>query len=489
MTRGNTGVTKDSDNRREPHQDSARSENSLNSVLLRHSSRATFLQFGLELGCLVAAVVLAVGYHSDRTLLPSREIVATALVFALLMVSLNAVFGLYRRDRRLPFGEAVLRESAALAIGLPIAYFASNALPGGVVFQRAFVPTVMIALCGLIVVRQIMVSPLTRILLPYRVLVLGTGPEAQTVETSLAVASHPGLELAGFYPLDKVTARSVSSSRIVSNHLSLEETVKHLEIDEIIVAVREQRGGVLPLRALLECRLGGVRVTDLARFFERVHGRVPIESLKVSWLIYGNGFRQTWLRGVVKRAFDILVAAVLLPTALPLMVVIACLISLDGGAPIIYRQERVGCRGQKFTLLKFRSMTKDAEKDGQASWASVNDERVTGIGRFMRRTRIDELPQLINVLRGEMSFVGPRPERPTFVAMLTEKIPFYAVRHSVKPGLTGWAQVRYTYGANVEESIKKLEYDLYYVKNHTLLLDMLILIKTVRVVLLGEGAR
>jgi sugar transferase (PEP-CTERM system associated) len=346
----------------------------------------------------------------------------------------------------------------------------------------------VIALCGLIVVRQIMVSPLARTFLPHRVLVLGTGPEAQTVETSLAVANPPGLELAGFYPLEKVSARSIASSRIVSNHLSLEETVSHLGIDEIIVAVREQRGGVLPLRVLLECRLSGVQVTNLPRFFERVHQRVPIDSLKASWLIYGNGFRQTWLRAFVKRAFDIAVAVALLSFALPLMVVFACLISLDGGAPIIYRQERVGYRGRKFTLLKFRSMTKDAEKNGE-SWASVNDVRVTAIGRFMRRTRIDELPQLINVLRGEMSFVGPRPERPTFVAMLTEQIPFYAVRHSVKPGLTGWAQVRYTYGGNVEESVKKLEYDLYYVKNHTLLLDMLILFKTVRVVLLGEGAR
>jgi len=163
--------------------------------------------------------------------------------------------------------------------------------------------------------------------------------------------------------------------------------------------------------------------------------------------------------------------------------------AISSGTPVIYRQERVGFRGRTFTLLKFRSMTKDAEKDGQAAWANINDPRVTAIGRFMRRTRVDELPQLINVLRGEMSFVGPRPERPTFVSMLTEQIPFYGVRHSVKPGITGWAQVRYTYGANVEESIKKLEYDLYYVKNHTLLLDILILFKTVRVVMLGEGAR
>jgi sugar transferase (PEP-CTERM system associated) len=455
-------------------------------LLRQHGGGAALLQLGLELGWLVAAVVLAVRYHSA---LSSLNVVAPALVFAVLMVGLNAAFGLYRRDRPLPFGEYVLRQAAALVIGLPIVYVSSHILPGGLIFQQAFVPVVLIALGGLLAVRQIMMSPAARALSPYRVLVLGTGPEALAVETSLEVAHPPGLELAGFYPLEKVPARSIAASRIVSTHLTLEETVKHLGIDEIIVAVREQRGGVLPLRALLECRLGGIQITDLPRFFERVHGRVPIDSLKASWLIYGKGFRQTWLRGFVKRGFDIIVTAVLLPIALPIMVIMAFLISLDGGTPIIYRQERVGRRGQSFTLLKFRSMTQDAEKDGQAFWASINDARITAVGRFMRRTRIDELPQLINVLTGEMSFVGPRPERPPFVATLTDKIPFYAIRHSVKPGLTGWAQVRYTYGGNIEESVKKLEFDLYYVKNHSLLLDLLILLRTVRVVLLGEGAR
>jgi lipopolysaccharide/colanic/teichoic acid biosynthesis glycosyltransferase len=171
------------------------------------------------------------------------------------------------------------------------------------------------------------------------------------------------------------------------------------------------------------------------------------------------------------------------------MLVAALLIMLESGTPIIYRQERVGYRGRTFTVLKLRSMSADAEKDGRAAWASVNDARVTRVGRLLRRARIDELPQLLNILKGEMSFVGPRPERPEFVAMLTEQIPFYAVRHSVKPGLTGWAQVRYSYGSTVEQSIRKLEYDLFYVKNHTLLLDLVILLETVRVVLLGEGAR
>jgi sugar transferase (PEP-CTERM system associated) len=281
----------------------------------------------------------------------------------------------------------------------------------------------------------------------------------------------------------------VARRRIIATTGPLEETVKRLGVSEIIVAVREQRGGVLPLRALLECRLKGVRVTDLARFFERVHGKVPIELLKASWLIYGDGYRQGWLRSVVKRTFDVIVAALLLIMSLPVLAFTAVLIALETSGSIIYRQTRVGHCGKNFTVLKFRSMTPDAEKEGNPAWATINDARVTRVGRFMRRTRIDELPQLINVLKGEMSFVGPRPERPEFVEMLTQQIPFYAVRHSVKPGITGWAQVRYSYGATVEQAVRKLEYDLYYVKNHTLVLDLLILLETVRVVLLGEGAR
>jgi len=237
-----------------------------------------------------------------------------------------------------------------------------------------------------------------------------------------------------------------------------------------------------------------IDLTDLAKSSEsapiiKVSNLILIEALKASWLIYGTGFRQSWLRSLAKRAFDVAVAATLLILTLPIIAVTALLIGLEGGPPVIYRQERVGLRGKTFNLLKFRSMEHNAEKDGKPTWAAVGDKRITKLGRFLRRSRIDELPQLINVLRGEMSFVGPRPERPIFVAMLSEKIPFYAVRHSIKPGLTGWAQVRYSYGATVEESVTKLEYDLYYVKNHTVFLDLLIMLETVRVVLLGEGAR
>jgi sugar transferase (PEP-CTERM system associated) len=333
------------------------------------------------------------------------------------------------------------------------------------------------------------VLPLVGTLLPHRILVLGTGPEARLVEASLTATQPLGMRLVGFYALENPQEAVVSPGRIVARSGPLEDVVRQLGINEIIIAVRQQRGGVLPLRGLLDCRLNGVHITDLARYFERVHGQVPIESLKVSWLIYGQGFRQNVMRAIVKRSFDLIVSAVLIVLTAPIVALSALLIAAEGGGPVIFRQQRVGHRGRTFTVFKLRSMQQDAERDGKATWATVNDVRVTRVGRLIRRARIDELPQLFNVLRGEMSFVGPRPERPEFVAMLTEQIPFYAVRHSVKPGLTGWAQVRYSYGATVEQSVRKLEYDLYYVKNHTLLLDLVILLETVRVVLLGEGAR
>jgi sugar transferase (PEP-CTERM system associated) len=410
-------------------------------------------------------------------------------MFALVMVALNGVFGLYRRGTPLSREAYALRVLLALLIAIPVSYFGAQWLPGGAVFQENLGLALLLAVVGLLLLRHVMVLPLVGIMRPHRVLVLGTGPEAQMVEASVASANSPEIRIVGFHALEKIQRTQVSRRRIIANTGSLEATVKRLAIDEIIVAVREQRGGVLPLRELLDCRLNGVKVTDLARFFERVHGKVPIESLKVSWLIYGDGYRQSRLRTVLKRTFDILVAVVLLFVTSPFIIGTALLIATENKGQIIYRQQRVGRGGKTFTLLKFRSMAPDAEKDGTPSWAAVNDSRVTTVGRFIRRTRIDELPQLINVFRGEMSFVGPRQERPEFVAMLTEQIPFYAVRHSVKPGITGWAQVRYSYGANVEQAVRKLEYDLYYVKNHTVLLDLLILFETVRVVLLQEGAR
>jgi len=455
----------------------------------KHSVAAGLaLQLAVELCCLFGVAMLAFRMQSHLPS-PLHVLFMPALVFALFIVLLNVSFGLYRRPEKLTSSSYLTRVLLAPAIGVPLASVVLEYLPGARPLQENLILLIALTIVGLVVVRHAIVLPLLAAFVPHRVLVLGTGPEARLVEASLTSSQMTNMTLVGFYALDKVPETVVSPSRVIARSASLDDTVRQLGIHEIIVAVRQQRGGVLPLRALLDCRLKGIQVTDLARFFERVHGLVPIESLKVSWLIYGEGYRQNGLRTFVKRVFDILASLGLLAIAGPVMVLAASLIALEGGGPIVYRQERVGRAGRTFTLLKFRSMSRDAEKDGKATWAVKNDARITRVGRLLRRSRIDELPQLFNVLRGEMSFVGPRPERPEFVAMLTEQIPFYAARSSVKPGLTGWAQVRYSYGATIEQSVKKLEYDLYYVKNHTLLLDLVILLETVRVVLLGEGAR
>jgi sugar transferase (PEP-CTERM system associated) len=445
------------------------------------------LQFAVELCCLFVIAFLAL--RPEGRIATLHAFATPALVFALPILLLNISLGLYRRPERLTSSGYLTRVLLAPAIGVPLASIILEFLPNGRPLQENVFVLIGLTFLGLLLVRHAVVLPLLATVVPHRVLVLGTGPEARLVEVSLTAANMPNMTLVGFYALDKVHETVVSANRVIARKAPLEDTVRQLGVHEIIVAVRQQRGGVLPLRALLDCRLRGVQVTDLARFFERVHGQVPIESLKVSWLIYGDGYRQSAVRTFVKRVFDIVVSAGLLVLTAPVMILSATLIALESGAPVIYRQARVGLGGRTFTVLKFRSMARDAEKDGKATWAAVNDARITRVGRMLRRTRIDELPQLINVIRGEMSFVGPRPERPEFVAMLTEQIPFYAVRHSVKPGLTGWAQVRYSYGATIEQSMRKLEYDLYYVKNHSLMIDLVILLQTVRVVLLGEGAR
>ena len=458
------------------------------SVLRQNISGATLFQLGVELAWLFAVILLVLGLGTQQSF-AHTDVPLIAFVFAVSIVCLNAAFGVYRHGQKLTPGAYFLRVVLAPAIGIPLGFMVAQLLSAPFPLHDQWISAVLLALAGLLLVRHAIVLPLVGALLPHRVLVLGTGPEARLVEASLNATKPLGMRLVGFYALEKAQETVVSANQVVAKTGSLEETVRQLAVNEVIVAVRQQRGGVLPLRGLLDCRLSGIQVTDLARYFERVHGQVPIESLKVSWLIYGQGFRQNVLRAIVKRCFDLIVSATLIVVTLPLVVIAAMFIAAEGGGPIIYRQQRVGHRGQTFTVFKLRSMLADAERDGKAAWAAINDERVTRVGRLIRRTRVDELPQLLNVLKGEMSFVGPRPERPEFVAMLTEQIPFYAVRHSVKPGLTGWAQVRYSYGATVEQSIRKLEYDLYYVKNHTLLLDLFILLETVRVVLLGEGAR
>jgi sugar transferase (PEP-CTERM system associated) len=433
---------------------------------------------------LLAALIQVAPYGIDPA-----HLTGPAVAFAVLMTLTNAAFGQYRRNLSQTLNAVLGRALLVVALCLPLVLLAFAALPAGDVASKLVPYAILYSLFGVILTRLFTRGLRSLRSASRRVLIVGCGPDARDVQAALHGLGYPAEAVLGFYRVDPEASVLTNADRQFDRRESLLALAKQQRVREIIVAVREQRGGVLPLRELLDCRVNGIRVCDLSAFYERLRGEVPIESLKASWLIYGQGFAQDRLRAAVKRAFDILAAAVLLMLAAPLMLLTALAIAAESGLPVVYRQVRVGCGGRTFTCLKFRSMARDAERDGVARWAVAGDTRITRVGRFIRKTRIDELPQLWNVLVGDMSLVGPRPERPGFVESLKEQIRFYDVRHSVKPGLTGWAQVRYSYGASVDDARRKLEYDLYYVKNHSLFLDCLILVETVRVVLFGEGAR
>ena len=447
----------------------------------------TVLHVVLDLILLVISVVLAVSWLSRGGAMEIRSAIPYALLFAVTMMALNSWLGFYQRGSSRTVAQTWGRVVMSLHLAVPVAYCVFAVLPKSAVTHEALQLAALVGLCGLVVLRGYATHAGLGPMLVRRVLVFGTGPEAATVERFLAKRA-PEIEIVGFYRTANDEEVHVSSDRIHTASRPLPDVVRSLKADEVIVAVRERRGGVMPLAELLDCKLAGINVLDLASFYERSLGQVRLDSLRASWLIFGDGFRQGLIRTAVKRLFDIVAATILLVVSLPAMLATALLIVIESGFPIFYRQERVGLEGRLFKVIKFRSMRTDAEKDGKPRWAASNDDRVTVVGRAIRKLRIDELPQLFNVLKGDMSLVGPRPERPYFVDQLTREIPFYAARHSVKPGVTGWAQVRYHYGASVEDAAEKLQYDLYYVKNHSLFLDTVVLFETVGVVLTGAGA-
>jgi sugar transferase (PEP-CTERM system associated) len=410
-----------------------------------------------------------------------------ASVFTLVMLTSMSALGLYQAQVE-PFRTTIQRLLIAYGMSLLLISLVFYLLPDTYIGRGVMAWSSLMALGSVLAIR-IVFFRLTDFGLPRRrVLVLGNGKEAEEVIRYLHGRSlRSSVQFAGLYPV--MAERDAEGREHSLDHAGLARAIEELKASEIVVAVKERRGGVLPLRHLLDCKLRGIRVMDLQSFYEREQGVLRIDNMRASWMIFGNGFSQGLARDVIKRVFDVVVATLLIVVTLPLLLVAMIAIVLDGGLPIFYTQERVGQGGRTFRIIKLRTMRRDAEADGKPRWAGVGDSRVTRVGAFLRKTRIDELPQLWNVLRGDMSFVGPRPERPFFVEKLTEQIPFYDVRHSVKPGVTGWAQVRYTYTATVEDGMVKLQYDLYYVKNHSLFLDLMILVETLQVVLLGKGAR
>ncbi|MFN3750170.1 MAG: TIGR03013 family XrtA/PEP-CTERM system glycosyltransferase [Thiobacillus sp.] len=412
-----------------------------------------------------------------------------SFTFALVMLGLMTASGLYDLEQREGLLALLQRLGLSFGLGLIAMSLVFYLVPALLVERGAFLLAFGLALTGVLASRAFFSSWTRAGMLKTRALVIGTGSRAAHIEALLAKRGQmSNTQVVGYVPMGG-SHHFVDHARILDTGESLPQLAARLQIGELILAVRDRRGGGLPVQELLECKLRGVRITELSSFFERENGHLQLDSMNASWMILAEGFHQGIVRDTIKRLFDLVVSTAMLTATLPIMLLAALLIKLESPGPVLYRQERIGQGGRPFTILKFRSMCVDAEKDGRPRWAGQNDSRVTLTGRFIRRTRIDELPQIFNVFFGDMSFVGPRPERPYFVQDLTQKIPYYGVRHTVKPGITGWAQVRYPYGATDEDAMHKLQYDLYYVKNHSLFLDLMILFQTAQVVIWGKGAR
>jgi sugar transferase (PEP-CTERM system associated) len=323
-----------------------------------------------------------------------------------------------------------------------------------------------------------------------RLLIVGTSEGAVALARELyEMRSQIGVELVGFVDPDPArVGQPLFNPGIIGSLEDIPAIVRARAVDRVVVSLSDSRG-TLPMDKLLEMKLEGVSFAHLASVYEEYTGKIAVDNLRPSWFIFGDGFRQSAWMAMAKRAIDVALALVGLVIALPIMALVAVAVWLTSEGPVLYHQRRVGQHGRVFTVHKFRSMRENAEATTGAVWSQgEKDPRITMIGHFLRRTRLDELPQLLNILRGDMSFVGPRPERPEFVSQLTQEIPYYGQRHVVRPGLTGWAQVRYTYGASVEDALMKLQFDLFYIKNLSLALDMFILFSTVKTVLLRRGA-
>jgi sugar transferase (PEP-CTERM system associated) len=321
-----------------------------------------------------------------------------------------------------------------------------------------------------------------------RLLLVGTNPAALSLARELHDRRHDlGVQIVGFIDPDPArVGQPVINPGVIGTIDDIPNVVRARDVDRVVLSLAEARG-TLPMDKLLEMKLDGVTFDHLASVYEEYTGKIAVENLRPSWLIFSDGFRKSRRFAAMKRLSDVLLAAIGLVIAAPILLTVAALVKLTSAGPALYSQRRVGHHGRVFTVHKFRSMHVNAEAVTGPVWASADDPRITPIGRFLRKSRLDEIPQLWNVLVGDMSFVGPRPERPEFVSELTKQIPFYGQRHIVRPGLTGWAQVRYSYGASTEDAMQKLQYDLYYIKNMSVALDILIILRTVKTVVLRRG--
>ena len=412
-----------------------------------------------------------------------------SLVFAAVALLCMVAMGLYSARQRAKATGLFVRIGASLMLATTVIALISYLIPQlaigrGLLGLSTAGAIIVVALSRFVFGRLVNEEVFKR-----RVLVYGVGKLALSVSMLRRRADQRGFVVVAYVPSGS-DRPSVPAERIATVETSLLEFAREHEVDEIVVAMDDRRRE-FPVHQLLDCRLAGIEVIDLVSFFERETGKVRLDVLNPSWMIFSDGFRRDYLRRITERTFDLGAASILMLLTWWIMLLTALAIILEDGwrGDVFYIQTRVGLDGRHFQVLKFRSMRTDAERDGKPQWAQARDSRATRVGAFIRKVRIDELPQILNVLKGDMSLVGPRPERPEFVAELSDRIPYYRERHCVKPGITGWAQLCYPYGSSERDAAEKLQYDLYYVKNHSLLFDLMILLQTAEVVLLGKGAR
>ncbi len=426
---------------------------------------------------------LAAATESVGNLFPRAVIHAVIVVVTLLSM------GLYQAQRR----EHIINKLSRLTVGFIIAFIAFGFIfyifPDIYMGRGVFLIASSLSFLSLILFHFIFFHTVNLEALKRNVLILGADENATWITKMRRKSDRSGVNIVGFLPVEEEQIK-IQSDLLLDASLPIEKIVEKYEVDEIVVALTDRRNK-LPLKELMDARLKGVKIVELVTFLERQLGKVYTNLLNPAWIIFSEGFKQDSFRYFTKRIFDLASSAILLFVASPLYLFAALSIWLECGGKesIFYQQTRVGLNNKNFNLLKFRTMRSDAEQEGKAIWASQDDPRVTKIGKFLRTYRIDELPQIYNVFRGDMSLVGPRPERPEFVEKLIEEIPFYSERHRVKPGLAGWAQMKYPYGSSIEDAIEKLNFDLYYVKHHSLIFDLVILLQTAEVVLWGKGAR
>jgi sugar transferase (PEP-CTERM system associated) len=450
-------------------------------VFNRHVSARGLTVFGFETVLITGAILLAAQMHGSFDSAMSsvwRVMLITALCE--LCFYYNELYDLTVVHSKTELAVRILQGAGAVAMVLAVLTVLA---PGVLIGSGTFLTALGLLLVAVPAWRLAFEGVTRDPHMEERVLILGTGSAARSVADLIATQHDFSYRVVGFVD----DAEGHEAAHIVGTTGDLADLIRRHRVDRIIVSLSDRRGR-MPTRELLQAKLSGVRVEDAATTYERLTGKILIDAIKPSWLIFSDGFRASRVTRAIKRLVDIVLAAVGLVLAAPLMLLTALAVRIESPGPVLYRQERVGENGRVFTLCKFRSMRTDAE-NGTPVWAKEKDERVTRVGRLIRVTRLDELPQLWNVLKGDMSFVGPRPERPFFVEQLAAIIPFYMERHAVKPGVTGWAQVKYRYGSSVEDAMEKLRYDLYYVKHLSIVFDLTIVIDTVKVILLGKGAK